>query len=302
MVSSGGGIVINFHKYSFLDTKKLKAYLEGSNYWLSRFNPIWLFIWSDLYKPEICFTNTNCFIRFLMPEVGICYYPPLGEGNLRLAIEAMKEDAFENGIDFNIAPVDTNFKIKLEKLGIRTYENEKYYSYIYLAEDIGFFKGNKYKKQQKLCKLFESSYPNTFFSKIKKEEFPTLLEFINNWNDKMARDPNDVSFFARLNMIKKSIEHLYELDLISLVLKDEERIYGFAVGSEMDNVVSLHLLIADSEVPGAKEELISSFAKLASTKAKYLNLEETLGIKEDIELKESYFPLEREKFYATFKL
>ena len=103
-------------------------------------------------------------------------------------------------------------------------------------------------------------------------------------------------------MVKKCIEHLYELDLISLILKDEERIYGFCIGSEMDNVVSLHLLIVDEEVPGAKEELISSFAKLASTKAKYLNLEETLGIKEDIMLKEGYFPLEREKFYATFKI
>lgn len=301
-MSIGGDILINFHKYSFLDTKKLRTYIEGTNYWLSRYNPVWLFIWSDLYKPEICFTNTNCFIRFLMPEVGMCYYPPLGPGDFKLAIDMIKEDAHDCGIDFNLAPVDINAKVKLEKLGIKTYENENYNSYIYLSEDVGFFKGGRYKNQQKLCKYFEANYPNTYFSKIKKEEFPNLLEFINDWNNKINRDPNDVSFFARLNMVKKCIEHLYELDLISIILRDEEKIYGFAVGSKMDNVVSLHLLIADSEAYGAKEELISCFAKTASTMAKYLNLEETLGIKEDIEYKEMYHPLTKEAFYATFKL
>ena len=88
--------MINFHKYSFLDCKKLKRYIENDDYWICQYNPIWIFVWSDYYKPEICFRHDFVFIRFMMPDVGMCYYPPLGKGDLKQAIEDMEEDAKEN--------------------------------------------------------------------------------------------------------------------------------------------------------------------------------------------------------------
>ena len=98
--------MINFHKFGFLDAKKLRDYLLDENYWLCRYNPIWLFVWSDLYKPEIAFTNDFCYIRYLMPEIGMCYYPPIGHGNIKEGIEELKQDAYDNGLDFNLGPVE----------------------------------------------------------------------------------------------------------------------------------------------------------------------------------------------------
>ena len=97
--------MINFHKYAFLDCKKLKRYLEDDEYWMCQYNPIWLFVWSDYYKPEISFKQDFCFIRFMMPDVGMCYYPPIGKGDLKKAYLEIQEDAKENGFDFIIGPV-----------------------------------------------------------------------------------------------------------------------------------------------------------------------------------------------------
>ena len=55
--------MINFHKLGYLDIRKLKAFTDTKNFWLHTYNPNWLFLWSDLYKPEIAFTNEFIFIR-----------------------------------------------------------------------------------------------------------------------------------------------------------------------------------------------------------------------------------------------
>ncbi|MBQ3253740.1 MAG: DUF2156 domain-containing protein [Acholeplasmatales bacterium] len=294
--------MINFHKFGFLDAKKLRDYLLDENYWLCRYNPIWLFVWSDLYKPEIAFTNDFCYIRYLMPEIGMCYYPPIGHGNIKEGIEELKQDAYDNGLDFNLGPVEEGMVHKIEQLKIKLLKNENYSSYIYLAEDIAFVKKTNNKEVIKLCKEFESKHKSAYIKKIKKEDFPEILEFINNWNLLSIKDIKDTSFYSKLNMIKKCIDHLYELDLLGIILRDEEKVYGVAIGSFIGNMSCLHVNLALPDVLGAQEELVSCFAKTASTVTRFINLEEDLGVKEVKAAKERYKPFKKESFYANFSL
>ena len=50
------------------------------------------------------------------------------------------------------------------------------------------------------------------------------------------------------------MEHLYEFDLIGIMLMDEEKIYGVAIGSIYDNVAFLHLNLSLHDINGLKEE------------------------------------------------
>lgn len=291
--------MINFHKYGFLDAKKLLKYVENDNFWICRYNPIWLFIWSDKYKPEIAYDNDYCYIRFLMPDIGMCYYPPLGKTDISAGIKLIKKDAFENGFDLNLAPIDERLYDRLIAQSFDVKSNESFSSYIYNCDDIAFFK--KHRKKKKVLKKFEKMYPGAYYRPIKKDDFPQILEFIENWHlsNKLIEGYN---YYAKLNSIKKLIDHLYEFNLTGIMLVVDDKICGLAVGSIYNNMAYLHLNIYLDNPIGCQEVLISSFAKIAILKARYLNMEEDLNIPELKKELLEYKPVKIEKLYSTFRL
>ncbi|MBQ9124399.1 MAG: DUF2156 domain-containing protein [Acholeplasmatales bacterium] len=289
--------MINFHKFGFLDVRKMTKLLEESNYWLSRYNPVWLFIWSDLYKPEISFQNDACYIRYLMPGIGMCYYPPIGAKNLKEAMKKIEEDCFENGFDLNLGPADQDMYFDLTKLGYKLYENNELNSYVYLTDDLTYFKNSKAKKN--VIAKFEKANKDVFYKKIKKEDFPEILEFINKWQEALIKqDIKDSSYFSKLNMIKKCMDHLYEFDMLAIMIRDEDKLYGIAIGSQINNTISLHTIITLPDIVGSYEVTLSCFAKLAYNYARYINLEECYNNK-SIEDLDAY---KIEKFYSSFGL
>lgn len=293
--------MINFHKLGYLDLNKLKAITESKNFWLHQYNPNWLFLWSDLYKPEIAFTNEYTFIRFLMPDVGICYYPPFG-GPLDRGLAIIKDDAEENGFEVNIAPISEEYKFEFMKLGIKIYENDQFSSYICQALDLSIYSISKFKKKKQAVDEFRRVNKNGFVKMINKEEFPQVLEFMNEWNAVINSDSINNEFFSQLNMIKIAMEHLYELDILGYEISDGKKIVGIILGTIMNNEACVHGLFVLPNVKGAEEELLSSFARSVQVAVKYINLEDDKGIKANKKKIESYLPNRKEKYYATFSL
>ena len=292
--------MINFHKYGFLDAKRLKEYFKDYNFWLHRLNPIYLFIWSDLYKPEIAFTNDFIYIRYLDSKEGMCYYPPIGSGDMKMALYLIKEDAIKNGFELNISAIDDNLRNKLALYRINSYLNEAESSYIYTTKALSFTDRRLYKRQIKAMYAFRDLNPDTYFKLVKKEDFPMMLEFVNEWHSKGGID--SVSIYQRLNMLKKCMEHLYELDLVGVLLLDSEYIYGLAIGSVINSMAYLHCAITLKGDAGAYENLISAFSAAVSNRARYINLEEDYGNKEVKERLEGYKPYKRECLYSSFHL
>ena len=294
--------MINFHKYAFLDCKKLKRYLEDDEYWMCQYNPIWLFVWSDYYKPEISFRQDFCFIRFMMPDVGMCYYPPIGKGDLKKAILEIQEDAKENGFDFIIGPVEESKVNKIQKLTDKLFENQNFATYIYSSDRLSFFKGKEYKEKRKNCDKFEKAHPNAVYKPIKKEDFPTILEFMTAWNEINKDKYNTPYFFRQLNMIKKCMDHLYELDLFGILLLDDKQVYGFVLASDFGNVSTIHVIMALNDVVGSYDELVQCFSRTAMLKTRYISFEDDRGDLEVRTQKQSYKPLKIEKYFASFSV
>lgn len=294
--------MINFHKYSFLDCKKLKRYIENDDYWICQYNPIWLFVWSDYYKPEICFRHDFVFIRFMMPDVGMCYYPPLGKGDLKQAMKDMEEDANEKGFDFYLAPVAESLYPHVSRLSDKLYENRDFDTYICSSDALSFFKEKEYKEKRKLCEKFEKQHRDAVYKPIKKDDFGLILEFITDWNQEHSDRYNTPYFYKQLNMIKKCMDHLYELDLFGIILMDEKKVYGVAIASLIGNVATLHVNLSLDSIPGAAEELMQCFARTTSLRARYISLEMDSGDLVERKKKSSYKPVKLEKYYATFNL
>ena len=293
--------MINFHKYGFLDVKKLRKYIENKHYWIARYNPYWLFVNAHKYRPEIAYDNDFCYIRYNMPNVGICYYPPLGDGNIIKGFRNIADDCGEKEIELNFGPTTEEVAKKLNELNFEMKLNDNFKSYIYSTEDLAFMKNLK--KPLKNIKLFELMHKEKelCYRKIKKEDFPNILEFVENWRTTQDIFDN-VEFIEKLNVIKQLIDHLYEFEFKSIILYDEEKIYGVSIASLIDNMAFIHLHIALEKEIGAYEELTMCMAKELALHARYINFEEDFN-KEKIKNRfEELKPLAEEGFYATFRL
>ncbi len=293
--------MINFHKYGFLDVRKLRKYIENNHYWISRYNPYWLFVNAHKYRPEIAYDNDFCYIRFNMPNVGPCYYPPLGEGNILRGLRNIADDAGEKEIPLNFAPVDKEMAKTLTELNFEMKLNDSFESYIYSSFDLAYMKNLK--KPLKAAKTFENNHKENelCYRKIKKEDFPNILEFVENWRTSQNIFDN-VEFIEMLNVIKQLMDHLYEFEFHSIILYDENRIYGISIASIIDNMAYIHLHLALENEPGAYELLTMCMAKELAINVRYINFEEDLGKKELKERFEELKPLAKESFYATFRL
>ena len=81
-----------------------------------------------------------------------------------------------------------------------------------------------------------------------------VLEFLTTWNEQNKDKYNTPFFYRQLNMIKKCMDHLYELDLFGVLLLDEKQIYGFTIASIVGNVATIHINLSLNEVLGAYED------------------------------------------------
>jgi hypothetical protein len=238
----------------------------------------------------------------MMPDVGMCYDPPFSKGDLKKAMKDVEEDARERGFDFYLAPVPDSMVNPISKFSDKHYENRDFDTYICSSDALSFFKEKEYKEKRKLCEKFEKQHRDAVYKPIKKDDFGLILEFITDWNQVHKDQYNTPYFYKQLNMIKKCMDHLYELDLFGIILMDEKKVYGVAIASLVGNVATLYVNLALDSVPGASEDLMQCFARTTSLRARYISLEMDSGNEEERKKKSSYKPFKLEKYFSTFNL
>lgn len=289
--------MINFHKYNFLDCKKLKTYLNEKNINMYEYNPVWLYTEASQYKPEICFSNEYIFIRYVIPNIGRVYYPPIKTkgGNLAMTLLDMESDANEREIEFYLGPVISDELNLYKELSYKLIENDNLSTYIFNMSELANLNQNKYFKSD--IKLFNKNHKDLFLKRVKKENFTEIIEFISTIRDKQ----DELEFYPKINALKECMDHLYELDLIGVLLMDEQGVYGFAIGSIMDNCFYYHLMFSTDEV-GAFPSLLQALAKYAQSVCRFAALPKHNGKKDVIELYNKLKPTRIEKYNGNFNV
>ena len=222
----------------------------------------------------------------------------MGGTDIAMTIVEMELETAELGIDFYLGPVLDESKRKYKNLGISLYPNKYLSNYIYSAADLTFV-SNRYKKQRRAAEIFKKKNKNLFYKLMKKEDFPMILEFISKVREENNID-KDNNYFAELNMIKKCFEHLYELDLLGMILMNEENVFGFVIGSVVDNCTYIHARMS-VKIFGAQDELMAAFARYASAKAKYIAIDCKKNTEEE-KICESLYPMRIENFNGSFSI
>ena len=280
--------MLNFRNIGYLDIARYAKKLD-KNYYISFYNPVYLFIWKDLYKTNIYFHDDEVYFKIYLEDLGFSYFSPFNK-NVKFFLTEGDKDAKEEGIDFNIGPITTDELYSYKLSNVDLIENKIYNSYLYKVEEFANLK----RKYLKICKLYEKLNKGYYFKFIEREDFNNILLYLA---DKIK--PTDKNYFPLLNMLKVSFEHLYELKIEGYMLIDSNNhIKGFLLSSFNNKTVFIHTCFYDTF-----DDLIillNFYAKKVRNVVTYMNIEEeSINYLLD---KDGVVKPKIEKFYAKYNL
>ena len=261
-----------------------------------------LFFWSVVENTNIAFLNDFLFIRFSDCE-NFYYTFPLGNGEIKNAINLILEDAKSNGKKIKFVCLNKNqAKILKEILGekIKINENRDSFDYVYSLEKLSALSGRKYHSKKNHFNSFKNKY-DFKFELINEENISQCISFAREW---YSENEATSTLVREQKALECAFKNYFKLNLIGAIIKAENKIIAFCIGEEMynKNIFCTHFEKADYNFQGAYTAINKLFSEFLFKDFKLVNREDDAGVEGLRKAKLSYHPeIILEKYYAEFK-
>lgn len=253
-----------------------------------------MYIWNTNYRQLIARVGDR-MISQLRYGGGPAFVYPVGAGELRPAIEALKEYARLNCFPLVLRGLTEKQMEELRSEYPCCFEYEEdvnYADYIYLAEKLATYSGKKLHAKRNHCNRFEAEHQWEFVP-LTRELIPACLDMLDEWNEENA-DRLENSIVHERNALTRAFAAFEGLGLEGGVLFSEGRVLGFTVGqmTSPDTFV-VHFEKAFSGIQGAYPMVCRELSKMALANHPglvYINREDDMGIEALRQSKLSYRP------------
>ncbi|MDR1098392.1 MAG: phosphatidylglycerol lysyltransferase domain-containing protein [Tannerella sp.] len=253
--------------------------------------------WSFLYESKYAVTDDFLFVRFYVEEKGrrhLAYMFPVGNGDLKKAIELLEKDAEKMGYTLLILGVTPDLKNKMNALfpDSFTYLIERnYFDYIYLREDLATLKSKKFQPKRNHINRFKKQYEYTYLP-ISPDIVCQCMDVERIWC-KANLDENDKEDLAHEKIsMTFAMQHFEELGLSGGAILVDGKIIAFTYGSPINSqTFGIHVEKADVHYEGIFSVINQEFASRIPQQYTYINREEDLGIPGLRKSKLSYNPV-----------
>jgi len=225
-------------------------------------------------------------------------YPfPVGSGDLRIALDAIMDDAQQRGIPCRItglSEVDMQLIEQIYPGKFRFHCDRDFYDYVYAIEELAILPGRKFQKKRNHLNRFRAAHPGYTLKPITEADIPAVQAFARQWYaDREAEDPKSDLYMEKA-ALRGALEHYKELELEGLMLLEDGNILAFTMGSFLSaDTVDVHFEKALSQVDGAYAAINQGFAQHLHEKYPhilYLNREDDMGLEGLRKAKLSYNP------------
>ncbi len=299
--------MLSFKPITIEDKDTITAYTYPSNFLNCDYAFANMCSWRFLYKSEYAIADNYLFIRFYIEEKGRkhnAYMFPVGNGDLRHAIDMIDQDAEALGRPLLILGVTPEAKNKLDTLfpDSFTYMMERdFYDYIYLREDLSTLIGKKFQPKRNHINKFKKQHNYTYLS-ITPEIIPECMKLEQVWYEANKVEGNSEDLFHERRSMIFAMEHFNELGLTGGAIVADNKIIAFTYGSPINhNTFGVHVEKADISYEGIFSVINQEFAAHIPQQYTYLNREEDLGLPGLRKSKLSYQPIMLLEKNATVK-
>lgn len=253
-----------------------------------------IYIWDKRYRQLICPFGGRMLVK-LRRDGKTSFVFPIGSGELRPAVEALREFARKKGCPFSLRGVTSSHRELLEREypGCFEYtEDTDCGDYIYSIDKLSTYAGKSLHSKRNFCNRFEAAHEWSFVP-LSRELIPKCLDMLDIWTeDNSERLDKSISF--EHDAIIRAFAAYEELGLDGGVLYADGVIVGFSVGERScRNTFDVHFEKARGDLPGAYPMVCREFARLLKSKypeLEFINREDDMGLESLRTSKLSYKP------------
>ncbi len=260
-------------------------------------------IWRSIYATKVAYLNGGAVIRHDTHGVG--YLFPVGDFDLKEVVDAMMEDAVNEGDKFRIFASDIEDFHRLEDIypGKFQYKEERDYAeYVYLSENLRELKGKKYHQKRNHISRFTQNQPDCVFRKIDRDNIARVREMNDEWCRLYGCQQNK-SLVEEQCATRNAFDHFFELGFDGGFIESGGKILGFSIGEPINSeYYCVHIEKAFHEIQGSYAMINREFARAFCEGYKYINREDDVGEEGLRKAKLSYYPEEiTDKLTITMK-
>lgn len=253
-----------------------------------------IYIWDKAFRQLVCRHGERMLTK-LRYEGHPSFAFPIGTGELRPAIEALREYAREKGYPFRLHGVTEEHKAMLEREYPGAFEytdDTDYFDYIYSAQKLATYSGKALHSKKNHCNRFEAENDWRFVP-LTREHIPGCLDMLDIWTEENS-ERLEKSISAEHDAIIRAFAAYERLGLEGGVLYIGERIVGFTVGEMVNaDTFDVHFEKAEGSINGAYPMVCRELARMLLAKHSsllYLNREDDMGLEPLRFSKQSYKP------------
>lgn len=285
--------MIEFKPLELSQKEICDAYLRTASYRGCGYSFVNLYLWG---RQKVGFTADHlvCFSQYSRKSV---YGFPVGQGDVKAALDAVIADANDRGIPCRMIGLIKEDCELLESLypgKFRFHNDRDFFDYVYDINDLADLKGRKYQKKRNHLNRFRQENPGFELAVITEDNLPAVEALTQKWYDlRLQADPLS-DFYMEQAALKKALKNMDKLGLEGLILSTENGPVAMTLGSFLsDDTFDVHFEKALDTVDGAYPAINYGFANYLREKypqLHFLNREDDMGIEGLRRAKESYCP------------
>lgn len=267
-----------------------------------------LYAWSGPYDQEAAEVE-GFFVTRLCGRLGCSYTFPVGSGDLKKAVETLRDDPRPCGKPLQLVCCTPAHIAQLDDLfpGAFSYEADRDgFDYLYKISRLADLTGKKLHNKRTHINRFLDENPDWVYEEITRENLGECRDMDREWYRRNRGYEGDESLGDEGLALRRAMDCYEELGLFGGLLRVGGKVVAFAMGDPLTaDTFDVHFEKAFSEVTGAYAMINRQFARAVREKypaTEYLNREDDMGVAGLRQAKESYYPdLMVEKYSATLK-
>lgn len=218
---------------------------------------------------------------------------PLGDGDLRKAVDLLRADAKGRGDRFHLYAVTQEMFSKIEAAcpGEFKFRTDRAWSeYIYDAQDLITLTGKKFQSKRNHVNKFKKTYDYEYLP-ITREIIPDCLALYYRWCEE-NNGCHDASLIEERHATQKAFHYFERLGLKGGAIRVDGKIVAYSYGKQLTfDTFGVHAEKSLYEIDGGFSAINQMFAEHECQNYKYINREEDLGLESLRKAKESYHPV-----------
>ncbi|GHT45339.1 hypothetical protein FACS189440_01150 [Bacteroidia bacterium] len=287
--------MLHFAPVTIADKETIQAFFDKSTFRNCDFSFSNIFSWEHYYNTTfVVHDDQFIYIRFQVEGDVPGYLFPLGEGDLKTAMERLMEDAEARNDEFRLYAITPEMFDLIEKAmpGQFAYEKERaWYEYIYSSQDLIHLIGKKYQPKRNHINKFKRSYQWEYLP-ITREIIPDCIKLYERWCAENGGCNTEQSLIEERIATQKAFANYEKLGLKGGALRINGEILAYSYGQPLTaDTFGVHAEKCLSEIDGGFTMMNQQFAEHNCADYLYINREEDLGLESLRQAKMSYHPV-----------